>query len=72
MNNSIPLIREGVRPFRGKSSLFFKVMVTLTIHVVVIGGLLLQGCKDTTAKDKKAPGAPAVGKVMAHAHSLTP
>jgi outer membrane murein-binding lipoprotein Lpp len=47
-------------------------MVTLTIHVVVIGGLLLQGCKDTTAKDKKAPGAPAVGKVMAHAHSLTP
>jgi len=34
-------------------------MLILTVHVVVIGGLLLQGCKDTHAKDAgPAPPAP--------------
>jgi LysM repeat protein len=46
------LIPQGVTPARGKSSFFFKVLMILTVHVVVIGGMLLQGCKDT--KDSSA------------------
>jgi LysM repeat protein len=48
MNTPTPLIREGLKPVREKSSFVFKVMVILAVHVVVIGGLLLQGCKDTS------------------------
>jgi LysM repeat protein len=51
MNNPSPLIPQGATPPRGKSSLYFKVLMILTVHVVVIGGMLLQGCKDT-AKDQ--------------------
>jgi LysM repeat protein len=59
MNTPTPLIREGLKPLRGKSPFFFKVMLVLTVHVVLIGGLLLQGCKDTTTKDASlAPPAP--------------
>ncbi|MGP8200561.1 MAG: LysM peptidoglycan-binding domain-containing protein [Limisphaerales bacterium] len=51
MNAPTPLIRNGLRPLRRKPTFFFKVMVILTIHVVVIGGLLLQGCKNTSSED---------------------
>jgi LysM repeat protein len=34
-------------PAKGKVSFFVKVLMILTVHVVVIGGMLLQGCKDT-------------------------
>lgn len=51
MNTPSPLIPQGVTPARGKSSFFFKVLMILTVHVVVIGGMLLQGCKDTKDKD---------------------
>jgi LysM repeat protein len=51
MNNPSPLIPQGATPPRAKSSLYFKVLMILTVHVVVIGGMLLQGCKDT-AKDQ--------------------
>lgn len=47
MNTPSPLIPQGVAPARGKSSFFIKVLMILTVHVVVIGGMLLQGCKDT-------------------------
>jgi LysM repeat protein len=37
----------------GKSSFYFTVLMILTAHVVVIGGMLFQGCKDTpTTKDQ--------------------
>jgi hypothetical protein len=48
MNTPSPLVPQGATPPRGKSSLYFKVLMILTVHVVVIGGMLLQGCKDTT------------------------
>jgi hypothetical protein len=51
MNNPSPLLPQGATPPREKSSLYFKVLMILTVHVVVIGGMLLQGCKDT-AKDQ--------------------
>ena len=47
MNTPSPLVPQGTSPARGKSSLYFKVMMILTVHVVLIGGMLLQGCKDT-------------------------
>jgi LysM repeat protein len=55
MNTPSPLIPQGVTPAKGKSSFFFKVLMILTVHVVVIGGMLLQGCKDT--KDNAANGS---------------
>jgi hypothetical protein len=59
MNDQTPLIREGLKPLRGKTTFFFKVMVILAVHVIVIGGLLLQGCKETDTKDASlAPPAP--------------
>ena len=42
-----PLLPLGRKRSRGKPTFFFKVMLVLTAHVVVIGGLLLQGCKET-------------------------
>jgi len=51
MNNPSPLVPQGATPPREKSSLYFKVLMILSVHVVVIGGMLLQGCKDT-AKDQ--------------------
>ena len=59
MNNPSPLIPQGAKPPRQKSSLYFKVLMILTVHVVVIGGMLLQGCKDT-GKDQAKPDGSAV------------
>jgi LysM repeat protein len=50
-----PLILQNTRRSRGKPTFFFKVMLALGVHVVVICGLLLQGCKDT--KDIKDTSA---------------
>jgi hypothetical protein len=58
MNTPIPLIRDGLTPFRGKSSFFFKVLLILAIHVVIIGVMLLQGCKVTVTN----PRTPQVGQ----------
>jgi LysM repeat protein len=51
MNTPSPLIPQGTTPSRGKSTFFFKVLMILTVHVVLIGGMLLQGCKDTNKTD---------------------
>jgi LysM repeat protein len=53
MNTPSPLVPQGTQPQRGKSSLYFKIMMILTVHVVVIGGMLLQGCKDTAKTENK-------------------
>jgi LysM repeat protein len=59
MNTPSPLIPQGSIPAKGKSSVFFKVLMILTVHVVLIGGMLLQGCKDTkdSAAIQPAPDA---------------
>jgi LysM repeat protein len=54
-----PLIPQGTQPPRGKSSFFFKVLLIMTVHVLVIGGLLLQGCKDTKVTGAVQPGSDA-------------
>jgi LysM repeat protein len=58
MNNPSPLIPQGATPSRGKSSLYFKVLMIVMIHVVVIGGVLLAGCertKDISKQDTSTP-----------------
>src|SRR5580698_9689088 len=52
MNTPSPLVPQGATPPKPKSSLYFKVLMILSVHVVVIGGMLLQGCKDTSTKDQ--------------------
>jgi len=62
MNTPNPHVPQGTTPSRGKSTFFFKaLMIILTVHVVVIGGMLLQGCKDTkdTSSNTPAPDTAA-------------
>ena len=59
MNNPSPLLPQGATPPREKSSLYFKVLMILSVHVVVIGGMLLQGCKDTAKDQAKADATAA-------------
>jgi LysM repeat protein len=68
MNNPSPLLPQGATPPREKSSLYFKVLMILSVHVVVIGGMLLQGCKDTAKDQAKADASAAnTGDTMAMA-----
>jgi len=59
MNTPSPLIPQGTIPAKGKSSFFFKVVMILAVHVVLIGGMLLQGCKDTNKDNANASNPPA-------------
>src|SRR5579872_5478437 len=52
MNTPSPLLPQGAIPPKAKSSIYFKILMILGIHVVVIGGLLLQGCKETPKENK--------------------
>ena len=51
MNTPNPLLPQGTLPPRGKSTLYFKILMIFAVHIVVLGGILMVGCKDT-AKDK--------------------
>jgi LysM repeat protein len=61
MNTPSPLVPQGTQPPRAKSSLYFKVLMILTVHVVLIGGMLLQGCKDTSKEQTKDPALSQAG-----------
>jgi len=71
MNNPSPLVPQGTQPKRGKSRLYIKVLMILAVHVVVIGGMLLQGCKDTGKTETKDPSLSlAGGDMMSPSNSL--
>ena len=53
MNTHSPFVPQGTTPPRDKSGLYFKVLLIAAIHVGVISGMLLQGCKDTAEKQSK-------------------
>ena len=57
MNTPSPLIPQGTIPAKGKVIFFFKVVMILAVHVVLIGGMLLQGCKDTNKDNASNPPA---------------
>lgn len=61
MNTPSPLVPQGTQPPRGKTSLYFKVLMILAVHVVLIGGMLLQGCKDTSKDQAKDPALSQAG-----------
>jgi len=48
MNTPSPLVPQGTSPERGRSSLYFKILMIVSLHVVLIGGMLLQGCSKTS------------------------
>src|ERR1700734_1265224 len=58
MNTPSPLIPQGATPPRPKNSLYIKILMVLSIHVVVIGGMLLQGCTHTTDTAKQDGSSP--------------
>ncbi len=60
MNNTSPLVPQGAIPPRPKNSLYFKILMVLSLHVVIIGGMLLQGCKDTSTASKPDAGPSVV------------
>lgn len=60
MNNTSPLVPQGAIPPRPKNSLYFKILMVLSLHVVIIGGMLLQGCKDTSTASKPDAGPTVV------------
>ncbi len=45
MNSSNPLAPRFTTPPRGQSRIYFNVLMILAIQALLIGGLLLQGCK---------------------------
>jgi len=55
MNTPNPLLPQGTLPPRERSTLFFKVLLVIAVHVVVFGGILMQGCKPTPSADKTKP-----------------
>jgi LysM repeat protein len=52
MNTPNPLLPQGILPPRERSTLFFKVLLVIAVHVVVFGGILLQGCGPKPSADK--------------------
>jgi LysM repeat protein len=57
MNTPSPLLPQGALPPQAHSTIPFKILMVLGIHVVVIGGLLLQGCKDNKENSTAANSA---------------
>ena len=59
MNTPNPLIPQGSlqQQSKGKSNLRIAVLTIVAIHVVVLGGLLMQGCGDKAAKNGGVQGA---------------
>ena len=55
MNTPNPLIPQGVlsQQARGKTNIRIAVFTILAVHVVLLGGLLMQGCKPETKKEAK-------------------
>jgi LysM repeat protein len=55
MNTPNPLIPQGIlsQQTRGKTNMRIVVFTILALHVVLLGGLLMQGCKPETKKEAK-------------------
>jgi LysM repeat protein len=73
MNTPSPFVPQGTSPSKGKSSLYFKVLMILALHVAVFGGILMQGCKDTTKQDNGTSGtAPDTSSTTSNAPDVGP
>jgi LysM repeat protein len=78
MNTPSPLVPQGTTPSRNKSTIRIAFFTILIVHVVFIGGLLIQGCtKDNTPATPEAPAKtnadatmPANGDIAATAPQI--
>jgi LysM repeat protein len=48
MNTPNPLLPQGTLPPPGRSGLYFKILMIFAVHIIVLGGILMVGCKDTS------------------------
>jgi LysM repeat protein len=65
MNTPNPLLPQGSLPQRGKSSIYFKVLMIVAIHTVLIGGILMVGCKDASKPQTSATPPDESGSAVA-------
>ena len=64
MNTPSPLIPQGsLQQSRGKSNVRIAVFTILAIHVLLLGGLLIQGCKRETKTDETVASTNAANDV---------
>jgi LysM repeat protein len=60
MSTQNPLLPEGaIPPSKGKSNVKIAIFTILAIHVVLLGGLLIQGCKPAAKVEAKQEVTPA-------------
>jgi LysM repeat protein len=62
MNTPNPLLPQGALPPRGGSSLYFKILVIFAVHIVLLGGILMVGCKNTSSDKAKTDQSSDVAK----------
>lgn len=55
MNTPNPLLPQGTMPPRERSTLYFKVLLIIAVHLVVFGGILMVGCNNKPSTDKTKP-----------------
>src|SRR5437868_15323828 len=56
MNTPSPLVPQGTKPSRNRSTIRIAFFTILIVHVVFIGGLLIQGCtRDNPPADGTTP-----------------
>ncbi len=52
MNTPNPLLPQGTLPPSARSNLYFKILMIFVVHIVVLGGILMVGCKNTATTEK--------------------
>jgi len=72
MNTPNPLLPQGSLPSKATSKIGFKILMILAIHVVVIGGLLLQGCSKDKATTTSTSGTEVAAATNTSPMSTTP
>ncbi|MEP6663860.1 MAG: LysM peptidoglycan-binding domain-containing protein [Verrucomicrobiota bacterium] len=60
MNTPNPLIPQGSLPSRKKSTVYIAFFTIFAIHIVFLGGLLIQGCKKSETKPAEETNAAPV------------
>ena len=55
MNTPSPFVPQGATPSKGKKPIIYWFLMVAALHVALFGGILLQGCKDTTTKETAPP-----------------
>ncbi|MDB6058348.1 MAG: Peptidoglycan-binding LysM, partial [Verrucomicrobiales bacterium] len=68
MNTPSPLVPQGTKPSKNKSTIRIAFFTILIVHVVFIGGLLIQGC----SKDSSTPTDGSTNGAKTNADAMMP